>query len=168
MNDTITAEQARAITRLLPALMRRLFTFDDDPVDQLPLAQLRVCAILLGGPRPMSAISRELGVSLSATTQIADRLERARLVRRITAGSDRRVRQLQLTSSGEKIMRRHEEARVQRVRGVLEHLAPKERAEILAALETLLHASGAKKSHDTAHRVVKKGTATNHRVRLAD
>ena len=44
---------------------------------ELPLAQLRVCGVLCDGPRPMSAVSRELGVSLSAMTQIADRLERA-------------------------------------------------------------------------------------------
>ena len=62
----------------------------------------------------MSVLSRELGVSLSAMTQIADRLERARLVKRQFEGTDRRVRSLQLTSRGQKIMQAREEARVQR------------------------------------------------------
>jgi len=69
-------EQARAITACLPAVMRQLFTFEDDPIEELPLAQLRICSLLYGEPRSMSALSRELGVSLSAITQVADRLER--------------------------------------------------------------------------------------------
>ena len=64
----------------------------------------------------MSALSRELGVSLSALTQIADRLERARLVKRTAAEDDRRVRCLQLTARGEKMMRSCREARVARAR----------------------------------------------------
>ena len=99
------AEQAETIATLLPALMRQLTAGDDDPAAELPLAQLRVCSVLCGGPRPMSALGRELGVSLSAMTQIADRLERARLVKRVAKGGDRRVRCLQLTDGGEKIMR---------------------------------------------------------------
>ena len=86
----------------------------------MPLAQLRVCGILYDGPRPMSALSRELGVSLSAMTQIADRLERARLVNRVAEGADRRIRCLQLTERGQKLMRSREDARNRRVLAVLE------------------------------------------------
>src|SRR5438477_7631090 len=89
--------QARAIAALFLPLARQLFTADDAVAAELPLAQLRVCGILYGGPRSMSVLGRELNVSLSAMTQIADRLERARLVKRVTVGDDRRVRCLQLT-----------------------------------------------------------------------
>ena len=58
-------------------MMRQLFSADDHLAAELPLAQLRVCGMLYDGPHPMSVLSRELGVSLSAMTQIADRLERA-------------------------------------------------------------------------------------------
>ena len=47
-----------------------------DPADDLPLAQLRVCSLLVGGDRSISCLSRELGITMSATTQLADRLER--------------------------------------------------------------------------------------------
>jgi len=57
----------------------------NDPAVELPLAQLKVCSLLYGGPLSMSAWA-ELGVSLSAMTQIADRLERARLVKRVNQG----------------------------------------------------------------------------------
>ena len=145
MDEAVTLEQAQEIASLLVDLTRRIFLPDDDQVGELPVAQLRVCGILFAhrGPRPMSALSRELAVSLSAMTQIADRLERARLVRRVAEGSDRRVRCLQLTERGEKIMRHREDSRVRRVMAALEQLSPKARQEVAAALEILTSASAA-------------------------
>jgi DNA-binding MarR family transcriptional regulator len=148
MNHTVTMEDAKAIATLLPSLMRQLGAGHDDPAAELPLAQLRVCSVLAGGPRPMSALGRELRVSLSAMTQLADRLERARLVKRVAQGDDRRVRCLQLTERGEKIMRSHRESRIERASAVLEHLSPTARQEVLAALRTLLDACTALRGQD--------------------
>ena len=133
-------EQARTTATLLPNVMRQLFTFKRDRAADLPLAQLRVCGILSGGPRPMSKLSRELRVSLSAMTQIADRLERAHLVKRVAGGSDRRIKCLQLTRQGATIMRRREEARIERLVEVLGRLSPQSRQEVVGVLETLLTA----------------------------
>ena len=130
--------------------MRHLFTFEDDAAEELPLAQLRVCAILAAGPHPMSTLGRELHVSLSAITQIADRLERSQLVQRIADGTDRRLRCLQLTARGGEMMRRREEARVRSVLAVLEGLPAKARRDILAALDELLKACERKASHAEA------------------
>ena len=99
---------------------------DDDVVAELPLAQLRVCGILHRGPRPMSALGRDLGVSLSAMTQIADRLERASLVKRVAEGNDRRVRCLRLTPRGESIMQRREDARAEHASAALARLSGEE------------------------------------------
>jgi DNA-binding MarR family transcriptional regulator len=137
------AEQARLIAAYLPALMRQLFTFENDLVDELPLAQLRVCSLLHSRPRSMSAVSRELGVSLSAVTQVADRLERAGLVKRVPDGTDRRLRCLQLTEQGSSSMRRHEESRMRSVLAILERLPAAARADIEAALATLMQACAA-------------------------
>jgi DNA-binding MarR family transcriptional regulator len=90
----------------------------------------------------MSSLSRELGVSLSAMTQVADRLERANLVQRVAAGTDRRIKRLQLTPRGEKIMRAREQSRIQRVRVALENASPKARKEILNGLEMFVDACG--------------------------
>jgi len=147
--DALT--QAKKAASLLVALTRQLVAVDRDPAGALPLAQLRVCGILHSGPRPMSALGRELGVSLSAMTQIADRLERARLVKRVAEGTDRRIRCLQLTPRGQRIMRLREEARVRRVWAALEHLSPLVRSEVVGALETLLGAGEATRGQD-AHR----------------
>ena len=143
MDEKNSKEQAKTIASLLFSLMRRLAVVDHDPVEELPLAQLRVCGILHGGPRPMSALSRDLGVSLSALTQIADRLERAGMVQRVAEGSDRRVRSLRLTPQGEKIMRRREEVRTERIAAALASLSPQGRNEVRAALEMLLDACSA-------------------------
>jgi hypothetical protein len=91
----------------------------------------------------MSALSRELGVSLSALTQIADRLERVRLVKRVTEANDRRVRCLQLTARGEKIMRKRREARVLRTLAVLEQLPGDQREAVRASLQILVDACSA-------------------------
>jgi len=140
--------EAKTIASLLPAIMRQLFAVDDHLAAELPLAQLRVCVMLFEGPRPMSALSRELGVSLSAMTQIADRLERTRMVRRVAPGDDRRVRCLQLTPRGQKIMQLREDDRVRHVAAVLEHLPPKSRETVLATLQTLIHACVATREQD--------------------
>lgn len=155
MTDAVTLSQAKTIANLLPTLMRQLFAGANDPAAELPLAQLRVCGVLHGGPRPMSAVGRELGVSLSAMTQIADRLERARLVERVAQRTDRRIRCLQLTERGEKMMQRREKARIGRVSLVLQHLPVKKRKNVLTALETLIQASSdARKQNGHSKKVI--------------
>jgi DNA-binding MarR family transcriptional regulator len=137
--NTASVLQAREMTDLLMSLMRELFAVDDQAAE-LPLRQLRVCAMLYEDPRSMSSLSRELGVSLSAMTQIADRLERARLVKRSFEGTDRRVRCLQLTPRAVRIMQLRENSRVQRASAALEQLAPQQRAGVLATLQALHNA----------------------------
>jgi DNA-binding MarR family transcriptional regulator len=134
------ADQAQAMLSLLPAVMRNLFRLDEDLTTELPLAQLRVCSILKEGPRPMSILSREMGVTLPAMTQIADRLERSRLVKRVSEDTDRRVRCLQLTPHGEHLMHRRDEEHLQSAQAILRHLSPQARNEMLKNLETLLEA----------------------------
>src|SRR5580704_18080599 len=96
--EDVLQEQALQLESLLPALNRKLFTLvPDHPSAEIPMAQLRTCSILQFGPRTMTSLSEELGISLSAMTQIADRMERAGLVERIMMREDRRQRLLQLS-----------------------------------------------------------------------
>jgi DNA-binding MarR family transcriptional regulator len=132
--------QPTALTSLLLSLARELIAVDDDAASELPLRQLRVCALLHEQPQTMSALGRELGVSLSAMTQIADRLERAGLVKRSAEGTDRRVRSLQLTPRGQRIMMARENARIGRASGALNRLSATDQAQVIHSLETLLNA----------------------------
>jgi DNA-binding MarR family transcriptional regulator len=143
MSQQELLEIAEAIAGLMPRLARGLNSAEKDPVDDLPLAQLRLCGILSEGPQPMSALGRVLGVSLSSLTQIADRLERVRLVKRVAEENDRRVRCLQLTARGEKMMRKRREARVRRTLTVLEHVAAPQREAVRSSLEILVDACAA-------------------------
>jgi DNA-binding MarR family transcriptional regulator len=139
-------EIAESLTALMPRLMRGLTSSENvtprekDLADELPVAQLRLCGILCEGPRAMSALSRELGVSLSALTQIADRLERAKLVKRTAAEDDRRVRCLQLTPRGTAMMRKRREKRLRQSVAILEQLSAPERELVRTAMETLVTA----------------------------
>jgi DNA-binding MarR family transcriptional regulator len=134
--------QAKAMTTLLMSLVRDLFVVDDQ-ASELPMRQLRVCAILHEGSRSMSSLGRELGVSLPAMTQIADRLERAGLVKRSFEGTDRRVRCLQLTPRAQRIMRFREDSRIERASTALNHLEPQQRDNVLAMLQALQTACSA-------------------------
>ena len=141
MSDRHLHEQAEQIASLLPRLMRQCFTLaDDDPAMELPGAQLRVCSILRGGPQTMSALSRELGISLSAITQIADRLERTGIAERVAETEDRRVRSLQLTAHGMLVMGDRHERRVRRVQDLLSRMPSDARDGAIRALQALLDA----------------------------
>jgi DNA-binding MarR family transcriptional regulator len=150
VDDKQMLGQAEAIAFLLPTIMRQIFSSADDPVCDLPLAQLRVCSILQNGPKPMSVLSRELGVSLSALTQIADRLESSNLVCRVAEENDRRIRCLQLTESGEELMRHRREFHVRRVLNAIRNIPASNREQIHAALKTLSESSVRMKKQEKA------------------
>jgi DNA-binding MarR family transcriptional regulator len=142
MDNETLLEQASWLECLLPKLMRHLFALDPDhPAMELPLAQLRVCTILQAGPRTISSLGEELTISVSAVTQIADRLERAGFVERIAEPDDRRMRKLRLTPHGAAVVLSRREARVRRAMAALETLPPANREAVLQAVRVLLDAS---------------------------
>jgi DNA-binding MarR family transcriptional regulator len=142
INDLTLVETATELESLMPRLMRRLFTLQpENPVTEMPIAQLRICTMLQGGLRSISSIGEEIGISASAVTQIADRLERAGLVERVAEPDDRRMKNLELTHYGERLMNERREYRIRRVAEALENMAPEQRTEVLAAFQTLLDAA---------------------------
>ena len=141
MTDEELVEQAKQLDSLMPKLMRRLSTLDlRDPTAQLPLAQLRVCGILNDGSLTISALANELNISVSAATQLADRLEVARLVERVTGLQDRRVKELRLTDHGRRLMRSRRQRRIRRAMRMLVQLDPAMREALVSALQELLDA----------------------------
>lgn len=137
MSEDMIRQQAERLAALLPRLRRHLFGFSNDDLAKLTMAQFRVCMLLNDGPQPMSCLSHQLGISLSAVTQSADRLEKTGLVERVPDEEDRRVRILQLTPEGVEIMRKRRERRIERAMEVLEAMPEETRAQVLLALETL-------------------------------
>jgi len=136
------AEQAAHLERLMPEVARNLFALaPDNPALELPIGQLRVCAVLFDGPETLGALGERLGVSSSAVSQLADRLEKAGFVERVTESDDRRVRRLQLSEVGAEMMRNRRQERQARTAAALGRLCPETRAALLAHLEALLDAS---------------------------
>lgn len=134
-------EQAGQLESILPRLARRLFSMErDHPAEELPLAQLRVCTILQAGPKTLSAISEELGISVSATTQIADRLEKSVMVERVACQEDRRTKWLQLSSHGQEMMHSRRKRRIERAAYTLMLLPPEHRDEAMRYLHVLMEA----------------------------
>ena len=153
MTDKVLLDQAAELISLLPRIGRRISTLgENDPATDLPVAQLRVCSILMDGPRTMCALSRELGISQSAITQLADRLERAGLVERMIEEEDRRTKCLRLTLHGSEVMNARNRIRTQNALRALSEMPAESRVEALRALQMLLDAclASAKSEPDQA------------------
>ncbi len=133
-SEPSTRGQACAIDGIFKIIGRRILVHDDAASD-MPLRQFRVCAALFESPRSMKELSIELGVSQSAITQIADRLEAAGMVTRGAVGEDRRVRSLELTARARKLLREREERRIERVQEILDQLSTADRLVVLEALK---------------------------------
>ncbi|MCC6485232.1 MAG: MarR family transcriptional regulator [Armatimonadetes bacterium] len=142
---TSTAAQVEI---LLPRIMRRLFALD--PAHDLPLAQLRVCTILQSGPQTVSWLSEELGISVSAVTQLTDRLEKAELVRRAPEPSDRRCKRLRLTTKGANLMQSRRADRLRRVERALRRMPARKQEQLLDGLHALLEATGVAQTPTTS------------------
>lgn len=134
--------QAEEIVELLPRIGRQLVELsDDDPAMELTMAQMRVCNYLRGGSETMTAVAREIGISLSGATQIADRLVRAGMVERLPEADDRRVKLLRLTDHGENVIRARQERKARRAAAALERLPEDSRETVIRAFRTLLAAA---------------------------
>jgi len=141
IDDPIEYLAAR-LESMMPRIGRRLFTVDvNHPASELPSTQLRVCTFLLGSAvASISEIADELSVSVSAATQIADRLEKSGFVERTLDASDRRVKLLKLTSDGVAMMEARRAHRIARACKALEVMAREDRTELIESLDKLLAA----------------------------
>lgn len=132
-------ELAETLALLMRRFNRRMNALDvEDPAIELPVAQLRLCAILQDGPGTMTELSSEMGISLSAVTQLADRLVCSGMVERVAGPCDRRVKLLQLTQRGHEVMLARRKRRVDRIERVMQRLTEAERRQAVEILQTLL------------------------------
>lgn len=138
MGDHSIEQQGERLTTAISRILRSLNKLQTEEIETaLTIPQARVCGLLREGPQAMTVISRELEISLSAVTQIADRLQREGLVSRTCGEDDRRVRLLQLTEEGLQRMQKRHARRLQRALAILETMPPEQRETALVGLETL-------------------------------
>jgi DNA-binding MarR family transcriptional regulator len=99
---------------------------------QLARSEATVLAFLAeSGAATMSEVSSKVGLALSSTTGLIDRLVERRLVERSRSESDRRTVRVLLTSRGKRALETATADKVSLARGLLERLEPREREAML-------------------------------------
>jgi DNA-binding MarR family transcriptional regulator len=141
--DSELRQHAAKVEQLLPKILRIIYrSTEESTFAELPLAQFRILRVLHAGPRTITSIGDELGLTASAVTQMANRLQDAGMIERFEDLDDRRVKHLCLSSRALKMMSARQERRVGRMERVLEHIPQERRADIVTSLEALLRAGG--------------------------
>ncbi len=134
---------AERLEALMPKVMRVLHRHDpDDALAEFSVPQLRMLRILTGAPHTASVVGELLGLSVSAITQMANRLEASGLIARTDDESDRRIKNLSLTLKGRGIMTRRRELRVTQAEIALAKLPEAARKQLIQSLEQLVTQGG--------------------------
>ena len=89
-------------------------------------------------PLPIHAIAQALGLSVAAAGRNVDQLVRLDMVERRESATDRRVKLVSLTSSGQRITAQHIEAKRDAFRAFTHALLPEHRDHLHRALTTIL------------------------------
>jgi DNA-binding MarR family transcriptional regulator len=132
-------ERAIKLEALVPRLIRSMFQHKEDSQwIELPVGQIRMMRLLYAGPSTPSELSSQLSLSVSAVTQVANRLEAQGFIERSEDCEDRRVRHLRLSARGHSLMYRRHTARVQQAQRALAALDEKTQEQIIDSLEALL------------------------------
>jgi len=126
-------------TRALVTISRAYASLERDGVccGTVTVSQCMVLQTLLDGPADLSTLSAAVGLSNSAGTRLVDSLEQRSLVVRERDPSDRRRVVAVLTAAGRDEAARLRALTEQAVTGVLDLIAPGERAQVVHSLELL-------------------------------
>ena len=109
------------------------------------LSDFMILEVLLHkGPMSMSQIGEKVLLANPSMTAAVDRLEKLNLVTRQLAGGDRRVRTVDLTSQGRRLIRKIYGQHERDLESVMRDLGPDQRTEVRAALKCIGLAAKAK------------------------
>lgn len=141
MNEPL--REAELLEELLPEALRSLFPgVDDEPLNELPLSQMRVMRQLWKSSRTSSELAGALGVSPPAVAQLVAKLESAGLVVKTCHKEDRRLKTVELSLLGRERMGERRRSRSVRAAEVLAQVDPRSREALLLALQGLIEATG--------------------------
>ena len=129
---TLAVGIASGLERLI-GLVRSL-----TPPDGISLTAAATLATLeRSGPRRLTALAVQEGVTQPAMTQLIGRLQDAGLVRREADPADGRVVQVRLTDQGRDLLARRRAVRAERLATILDQISPEHRAALGAALPAI-------------------------------
>ena len=142
----LAAGIAAGVERLV-GLLRSL-----SPADGLSATAASTLATLeRSGPRRLTALAVQGGVTQPAMTQLLARLEDAGLVRREADRADRRVVQVRLTDQGRDTLARRRAVRADRLAVILDRISPQDRAALGAALPAIEALASAQRDITLTH-----------------
>jgi DNA-binding MarR family transcriptional regulator len=133
MVENVLKIGARLFRVTLPIVPREILELD------VTMTQLKIMFLLFAdGPKRMSDLASDLGVTLATATGLADRLVERDIVARESQPEDRRVVLCRLSASGEKSIRRIWETAASRLRDLLRTLDTGDLHSLTGVLETML------------------------------
>lgn len=86
----------------------------------------------------LAQLAEEMGVTVSTTSRLVDRLVAADWVHRTPAPHNRREIRLTLSEGGKKLLRRYDKRRVELLQECLQHVPAERRDAVLSALAELV------------------------------
>jgi DNA-binding MarR family transcriptional regulator len=129
---TLAAGVAAGLERLI-GLFRSL-----SPPDGLSLTAAATLATLeRSGPRRLTALAAQEGVTQPAMTQLIARLQDSGLVSRDADPADGRVVQVRLTEAGREMLARRRAVRADRLAVILARISPEDQAALAVALPAI-------------------------------
>lgn len=134
-----SAEVAAGLERLL-GLIRWL-----SPPGLSLTAAATLTTLDRSGPRRLTELAANEGVTQPAMTQLVGRLEASGLVERCADPEDGRVVHVQLTDSGRDLIARRRAARAERLSSLLGALSPADQDALAAALPAINALAGARR-----------------------
>ena len=142
----LAAGIAAGVERLI-GLVRSL-----TPPDGISLTAAATLANLeRSGPRRLTALAVQEGVTQPAMTQLIGRLQDAGLVRREADPADGRVVQVWLTDRGRDLLARRRAVRAERLATILDQISPEHRASLGAALPAIDALASAQRQAPSAY-----------------
>jgi DNA-binding MarR family transcriptional regulator len=114
-----------------------------DELGNLSPVQLRALTVLSQQPGAnLAQLAEQMGVTVSTTSRLVDRLSSGAWVSRRPAEHNGREVSLTLTDAGNAVLRRYDDGRLRRLHAWLDRLSPDSRAAVLDGLAELATLSG--------------------------
>jgi DNA-binding MarR family transcriptional regulator len=133
-------ETAR-LTQLIVEFYERLSSWEHSVVRDTGVTLTQMHALeILGGHSAlrMKELAERMGVTTGTLTVLADRLEKAGMIRRKPHEADRRSILVELTDQGHALFREHDELHAQLTRDITAPLTDGERTALAAILEKMI------------------------------
>lgn len=147
------SKQTERVSVLIPQIAKniRIANFIDNVRPGLTLSQVATLRLLeeaRSGTLSMGQIAHELGVTLSTTSSLVDRLHREGLVARVVNDRDRRVVLVRLTREGKTVIQRMLSLLTNLLTRLLAHLTEAEQESLAEAVERVFELSLAIREQD--------------------